>query len=46
VVADIRRIMASAAKAWNGFNIEVVVKARNASDINFSVVEQFLATRH
>jgi hypothetical protein len=24
VVADIRRIMASAAKAWNGFNIEDV----------------------
>ena len=46
MMSDIRRVVAGAAEARNAFNIEIIVEAGNACDVDPGVVEQFLAARH
>ena len=45
MVADIRRVVAGAAEARDGFDVEVIVEAGNASDVHSRVVEQLFAAR-
>ncbi len=46
MVADVRRVVASAAEAGNGLDIEIIVESGDTGDVDFGVVEQFFTAGH
>ena len=46
MMADIRRVMAGAAKARDSRDVEVVIEAGNANDVDLRVVEHLFAARY